>query len=413
MQRLYRNMGLVAGAGSIPFVASVSFMRASSGDSTLMLLSMSLPSRSLGFSREGDRYAASYAVRVELRQGGVVVRQIEAAEQVKVPTFRETSRADESIIWQQFVSLAPGRYTLAMNVKDASSIRASAEEVAIEVPRLAAGQLSTPVPVYEAIPRYSPDSLPRILARPRATVLFGQDTVLPIYLDVVGDEQPESVSVRLLGDSDVELWQRTVRLEPSGSGRSRTIVVPVSRMGIGINTLVVAAPTRADTARTRVLVSLGDDLPIASFDEMFAYLRYFASADRLSALRESGPTARPTAWATFLAQTDPIPATAEHEGLRDYFARIRTANVRFREDAPVPWQSDRGTAFVALGDPDNILDAGAIDPGTRVRQQVWEYRALRLQLMFSDQSGFGRWRLSPQSRADLDNAVRRRLSEKR
>ena len=45
-----------------------------------------------------------------------------------------------------------------------------------------------------------------------------------------------------------------------------------------MNSLVVTAAGRPDTARTRMLVSLGDDLPIASFDEMLNYLRYFATA---------------------------------------------------------------------------------------------------------------------------------------
>ena len=72
--------------------------------------------------------------------------------------------------------------------------------------------------------------------------------------------------------------------------------------------------------------------------------------------------------------------------------------------------SDRGTAYVGLGDPDNIYDSGMLDPTARVRQQVWEYREWRLQLVFLDQSGFGRWRLSPSGMSELQNAIRRRLA---
>ena len=75
------------------------------------------------------------------------------------------------------------------------------------------------------------------------------------------------------------------------------------------------------------------------------------------------------------------------------------------------WLSDRGVAFVGLGDPDNIYDAGLNDPNQRVRQQVWEYRELRLNLVFIDQTGFGRWRLSAQAMADLQSAIRRKLSQ--
>ena len=412
MQRLYRSMGLIAGTGAIPFVSSVSFLRAPTPDSTLTLIALSIPSRVLGFTRQGDRYAASYVARLEVRQGTSVVKLIEATEKVLVPTFRETSRSDESIIWQQFVKLAPGRYSLALSIKDEASIRNASEEVQLEVPRLAPDMLGSPLPVYEAIPRTTADSLPRILARPRATVVFGQDSLLPLYLDAVGSAAPASAHVRIVGEGDIRLFDADIDLPARGDGRSTTYGVPVARMGIGINTLLVSVPGRADTARARVLVSLGDDLPIASFEEMFTYLRYFTTPEKLRTLRDATPAQRPDAWAAFLKATDPIPGTSEHEGLRDYFGRIRVANIRFRDDGPVGWQSDRGIAFVALGDPDNIVDTGMTNPNARVRQQIWEYRELRVQIVFVDQTGFGRWRLSTQGRAELDNAIRRRMASR-
>jgi GWxTD domain-containing protein len=410
MQRLYRGMGLVAGTGAIPFVSSVSFLRSPRPDSTLVLVALSLPPRVLAFTREGDRYAAIYSVRMEVRRGAAIVRETDAKETVRVPTFRETSRTDESIIWQQYLRLAPGRYTMLLAVKDESGIRSASEEVAIEVPMLAPGTLGSPIAVYQAIPRTSIDSIPRLLARPRSTVTFGVDSILPVYVEAVGAEAPERVNTRLIGEGDQTLWESTVELAQRGDTRSTTLAVPVARMGVGLTTLAVVAPGRTDTVRTRILVSLGDDVPIASFSEMLGYLRYFSTPERLKTLRDATPANRAEAWAQFLKGTDPLPGTAEHEGLRDYFQRIRAANQRFRDDGQAGWLSDRGVAFVGLGDPDNIYDTGLNDPTARVRQQVWEYREWRLQLVFLDQGGFGRWRLSPSGMNDLQNAIRRRLA---
>ncbi|MBY0490203.1 MAG: GWxTD domain-containing protein [Gemmatimonadaceae bacterium] len=413
MQRLYRTMGLVAAGGAMPFVSSLSFLRTPSPDSTLMLVALSFPSRVLGFQREGERYAASYSVRVQLRQGNTVVRNIEATETVRVPTYRETARTDESVIWQQFVRVAPGRYSMSVAVKDEGSIRNAGEDVTIEVPRLPAGALGSPLPVYEAIARQTLDSLPRILARPRATVAFGADSLFPIYVDAPGADAPSAITVRVLGEGDIVSWQNRTDLPARGASRSATVPIPVRNMGIGINTIEISTVGRADTVRTRVLVSLGDDLPIASFEDMVSYLRYFTTADRLAPLRNATPAQRATAWTQFLKDTDPVPATPEHEGLRDYFGRIRTANLRYRDEGAQGWQTDRGITYVALGDPDNIIDTGLNDPNARVRQQIWEYRELRIQLVFMDQTGFGRWRLSNQQRAELDNAIRRKLAQQR
>ena len=48
------------------------------------------------------------------------------------------------IIWQQFLRLAPGRYSVALSIKDESSIRNASEEVQLEVPRLAPDMLGSP-----------------------------------------------------------------------------------------------------------------------------------------------------------------------------------------------------------------------------------------------------------------------------
>ena len=405
-------MGLITAAGQMPFVGSVSFLAGPTADTTLMLLAVSIPSSSLNFQRINEQYAANYAVRVEVRQGSAVVLQSDAKETVRVPTFKETARTDESVIWQQYMRLAPGEYSLTVGLKDENAIRNTAQEVAIVVPRVKVGELSSPIPVYEAISRSRLDSLPRLLARPRASVSFATDSLLPIYLEASGITSPATVSASLSAEGNTVVWRDTITLVPNGGSIvSRVLPIPVKKMGIGVVTLNLARAGSNDTTRTRLFVSLGEDLPIASFEEMLRYLKYFASAEQLRGIRDASAATRPQAWADFLRATDPVPATSENEGLRDYFNRIRTANVRFRDDAPIGWQSDRGTAFVGLGEPDNIFDAPLIDPMARSRQQVWEYTGdVRLRLVFVDNGGMGRFRLSSSGMNELEAAIRRKIS---
>jgi GWxTD domain-containing protein len=175
--------------------------------------------------------------------------------------------------------------------------------------------------------------------------------------------------------------------------------------------LQVTQSDRPDTARTQLLVTLGEDLPVTSFDEMIRYLRFFAAEFKLERLERTTGAERAQAWRDFLKETDPVPNTVEHEGLTEYFARIRLANQRFRDDAQAGWLSDRGMAFVGLGEPDNIIEPMVTDMSQRNRQQIWEYRRWRLQLVFFDQTGLGRWRLSPSASVELAATIRRRLSE--
>ena len=88
--------------------------------------------------------------------------------------------------------------------------------------------------------------------------------------------------------------------------------------------------------------------------------------------------------------------------------------MRFRDDALIGWTSDRGIAYVGLGEPDQIFETQGMDMTTgRQRQQIWEYNQLdiRLRLVFLDNGGFGRFRLSSSQMTALETAIRRRLSQ--
>ena len=409
---LFRGMGLIAARGAIPFVARVAFLPDRTSDSTLVLIATSFAPRAIAFAREGEQYAGRYTARVDLRRGVTLVKRLEGLETVRVATFRETTRADESIIWQQYARVAPGEYTLNLGVRDEGSPRAAAEEVTLTVPALAPRTLGTPVPVYDVVPRSSPDSLPRLLARPRATVTFGVDSLVPVYVEVAGTRDATRIRAEVVGEGDAVLWRDSaVLLGRGGDLVSGVVQVPGADIGVGVVTLRVMQSDRPDTAATRLMVTLGDDLPVAGFDELVRYLRFFAPEARLEPLTTTTGAARAAAWNTFLRATDPNPGTPEHEGLRDYFARIRLANQRFRDDAQVGWLSDRGMAFVGLGDPDNVIEPVTQDMMQRNRQQVWVYSRWRIQLVFFDQTGLGRWRLSPSGAAELQSAIRRRLAE--
>jgi GWxTD domain-containing protein len=142
---------------------------------------------------------------------------------------------------------------------------------------------------------------------------------------------------------------------------------------------------------------------------MLDYLRYYVSAGRLEAMRNATVEERAELWSAFLRETDPVPQTTPHEGLRDYFGRISQANNSFREEGLPGWLTDRGRVLVALGQPDQVFEPTMSDMGQRGRTLLWEYREHRLQVVFIDQSGFGRWRMTISSDSEFESVVRRIL----
>ncbi len=409
---LYRRLGLLAEGGETPFVGSLSFVGGRSPDSTVMVLTVSMANRALHFGRDGDRYRATYNLGLEVKRGTEMVKEVNSKEQVRVLAFRETQRTDESVLFRQMLTLAPGAYDLRLTVRDDSVSRGSAIEATVGVPRFTDGTVSSPIAFYEASPRQERDSLPRFVATPRSTVVFGRDTLFPVYVEGYGSGPafPIRVSVQPEGGSGA-LWSDTLSLPRRGDLYSGTFNVPIAKLGVGVMSIGVSRAGSADTLRAPLFVAFGEDLPVATFNEMLDYLRYFVSASRLQALRDAAPDARAALWANFLRETDPVPQTPQHEGLRDYFARIAQANARFREDAAAGWLTDRGRAFVALGAPDQVIEPNLSDLNQRGRTQMWEYRQYRLQIIFVDQTGFGRWRMTISSETEFESVVRRVLPQ--
>jgi len=406
---LYRQAGFIAEAAPIAFVGSVRYL-AGPSDTTLVIIGFSMPNRALTFAREGDRYRAGYGTTADLRQGGSTIRHIEAHEVVRVVSFKETTRNDESVIFQQILSVPPGQYVLSLAVRDEGSSRAGSHEEILNVPRLSAGRLATPVSVYDVQPRSTIDSLPQLTVSPRSTATFGRDTNMIVYVEGygVGTRLPLRITAR--NPKGIVLWSDSLGLPQRGKLFSGTISVPISPLGIGVAMLTVSRRDTTDSSSVPVVVTFGDDLAIASFEEMLSYLRYFTTTQKLKSLRDTAPVFRAAAWTAFLRETDPILSTPEHEGLREYFNRIQQANERFREEGIAGWLTDRGMVYVTLGEPDQILEQTTNDVTQRGRAQIWEYRQYHAQLIFIDQTGFGRWRITASSDADFQSIVQRMRS---
>lgn len=405
VSRLYREAGLIVETTPVPFVGTTDAFATQSPDTTLVLVTLSLPNRALTFVHEGDHYRGAYDVMIDARRNGSSATRTQGRQTVRVASYRETSRGDESLIFQQYLRLPPDSYVFNLTVRDAESGRTTTRDAPVTVPRIGRAGASSAVAVYEAKPRPRRDTLPSLVPNPRGSAVFGQDTALFVYVERYGGTGPVQAEVRDARGNTV--WRDSLMLPTHDSLTSGTFALPISEIGPGVATFVSWRGLDSDTARTRLIVSFAEGLAITSFEDMVSYLRYFATPEQLQSLRDAPPAERGKAWIAFLRSTDPDPATPEHEALRDYFVRIEQANQRFREEGGPGWLTDRGRVFITLGDPDQIYDQGQNDIAQRGRVQIWEYTQYRVQLVFVDQTGFGRYRMTMTSELEFQSLARR------
>jgi GWxTD domain-containing protein len=407
---VYRSMGFLATGNPLPFVASVRYLRGPAPDSTLALFALSLANSAITFQRSGPEFVAEYRVEVIFRRdsGLVPVRHIARDELVRVRSFQETLRSDESVIFQQIVTLAPGPYSLSVMVRDRNGPAfARAERVDTAPDLWRRPGITEPIPIYEGAGRTTVAALPALLANPRATLPYGTDTIR-FYVEAYGLTGDRlRLVARVVDGDDRELWRDTVALRGDASLAATAIAVAPDRLPVGQAEIETSPAGGGDTTRARFLVSFSNQWVITNFDEMVSLLRYFDAQRWVDSLRKSAPADRPNLWRAFWKATDPVAITPENEALDDYFKRVQLANVRFADEGEPGWLTDRGEVFITLGEPDEILDMSSGMDRSGLRAIRWTYTSHRVVLYFQDQSGFNHFKLTPTSRSEFQRVLMR------
>jgi GWxTD domain-containing protein len=322
-----------------------------------------------------------------------------------VSAFSETQRADESVIFQQFVFLPPGEAVMTLVVRDRNSGGYSRDGRAIRVPRFEAPAVSSIVPFYRGKGRKDRGAKPDLLANPRATVPYGSDT-LSLYVETYGAPSDSALTLRAVDEAENEVWRSRPGLEGDTALRVAFAHLQPGALPIGKLRIEGFMAGVRDTVRAPLLVSFSDQFVVANFEGVLDLLRYFGAADAVREMRSAPDSLRPVLWRKFWKDTDPNPITPENEALQQYFARLQAANVRFREGTDPGWLTDRGEVFINLGEPDEVFDQSSDLQGQR-RLVRWSYTNERLVLDFVDDSGFGHFRLSSASRAEFQRVMAR------
>jgi GWxTD domain-containing protein len=402
----YRTAGMLVQSQPIPFVGSVHYFAGATADSTLALVAVSMANRSLMFTAEGTKGDhAAFTVGIVVRDSTRVVSHTEDQQTIAVQTFKETMRGDETIVFQRYIMVPPGAYQLALTITDRATNNASAVQASITVPTLAAGTLSSPTTVFSATARARRDTLPDVIANPRSTLVFGRDSVAPIYLEAYGLAAGSRMAISVENQDHSVLLTDTVTLTRQQPVAAAEFDLPMPRLGLGRRTLVAMVVGARDTLRSPLFITVGDGIGIVSFDELLSYLRYFATPERLQTLRTTPPAQRGAAWYAFWKETDPNPATADNEALLDYFDRIQSANRQFKEPGEPGWLTDRGKVYITLGEPDQVMGSNGKGLTPSGRSQFWAYSRHGIRLEFVDQTGYGRWRLTQRSEAEFEQVA--------
>ena len=383
----------------MPFVGTVAFA-AGPADSVIAVLGLSLENRAFAFQREGNSFVARYRVSISFKRDGAPPVDLAREELVRVATFQETQRADESVLFQQVLRMVPGTYKVTATVRDASSTSESSATAEYTAPRFGKATYSAPILTYQATGRGSLRDPLSLVLNPRGAVGYGSDTLLA-YVEGYGFAEATRVPFEVLDEQEHTIYSDSLRFRGGREVESQVVRLAPDSVSLGELRIVVGSkPERSASA----LVSFTQAWVVTNFDEMLDLLRYFGRDEEIAAMRRAPESERARLWRDFYEATDPNTATPENEALNQYFSRVNAANQRFKDEGIPGWRTDRGEVFITLGPPDESVES---TPGTSSRIIRWTYLTYRLEIYFQDETGFGRLRLTPGSRAEYERILSR------
>jgi GWxTD domain-containing protein len=397
--QFYQRLGRLAAGDPMPFVGTVAFA-AGPADSVIAVTGLSLENRAFAFQREGNSFVARYRASLSFKREGAPPVDLAREELVRVATFQETQRADESVLFQQVLRIVPGTYKVTATVRDASSTSESSATAEFTAPQFGKATYSAPILTYQATGRGNLADPVSLVLNPRGAVGYGSDTLLA-YVEGYSFTEPTKVPFAVLDELEDTIYRDSLRFRGGREVESQVVRLAPDSVSLGELRIVVGSqPERSASA----LVSFTQAWVVTNFEEMLDLLRYFGHDEEIAAMRRAPASERARLWRGFYEATDPNNGTPENEELNQYFSRVNAANQRFKDEGVPGWRTDRGEVFITLGPPDESVES---TPGTSSRIIRWTYLTHRLEVYFQDETGFGRLRLTPGSRAEYERILSR------
>jgi GWxTD domain-containing protein len=324
-------------------------------------------------------------------------------------------------------AVAPGTYTVSVEVTDSLSGRQLVNGIAVEgyagrpdasdlilarSMRLAGAADSVPGPgeIRKGNTLLSPAALLRLTPlEPEAYY------VLEAYND--GTEESGTMAVEVLDDAGKAMFQTPktpVKVAASGGmlkGRLNLEGLPPGGyqlkvlLQLGTRAVDRSAPmTMAglDTTLQREVARIGVErasdegyfkyMSSEGLDSAFAPLYYLATPSELKVWNKSLSDDGKRRYLTeFWQARDPSAGTATNEARDQFYAAIAFANKEFRERSVPGWKTDRGRIFAKYGVAPSVLRRAQIQRAPPY--EVWNYPEIGFWYIFADRTGVGQWRL--------------------
>ncbi len=362
-----------------------------------------VPYEALHFTKNDEVFQSRYELSINVYDSlETLVVDKWWTEKVETREYKQSISPVKSNLSQRTFMLTPGKYFVAVQIKDTETDKVTRMKRKIDVRDYYAPKFS--VSDIILVNSLEFDSGKAIMYPNISGNIGGARDSFYIYFEAYNAIGAESAHVGVMihnvkGDI-VQKDSFMQVLEPKK--KSCFFQIPTSRLIAGDYLIEVKAepkllngaenPERISSTATRKFIVRLRGLPVSivNLDLAIDQLQYILDRDKLEEIRKAPPERKTEMFRDFWKKKDPTPTTEKNELMDEYYGRIQYANQNFGHYID-GWKTDMGMVYVIFGSPSNIerhpfeLDSKPYE--------IWTYYDLGREFIFVDMGGFGDYRL--------------------
>lgn len=358
-----------------------------------------VPYDAVQFIKTGEGFEAAYTITVSIfdeNKKNLITEKI-WNEKITAYSFEQTTSKDNFNLGQRSFEIDPGIYFIKTSMLDKDSKNEYSSENNVSVKNFN----STP-------------SISDLMLIAKKTVVEGNTKIIPnVSRIIVSDHDGLSEFFEVYSDSIVKLnldyeviddkenvvQKSTQEIEVKPGSNQVFNQLDSLKLNIGNYSLKVSLLNSEGNlidSSKKSFISRWFGVPktVTNLDKSVDQLIYIASPEDLEHIKEAQDRLeKAKRFIAFWKKYDSNPADEYNPVFNEYYSRVAYADENFTTYSLEGWRSDRGMVLIILGIPDNI-DRHPFEYYAKP-YEIWQYYNLNRSFLFVDNSGFGDYRLSP------------------
>ena len=381
---------------SISFSVDVGGFKSAVPNKTRMDFFVQVPYSSIQFVKKDDGFYANYNITLTFIDEGKtnIIFERNWKERVKTTDFEQTLSVENFNLSYKTYDLNPGKYFVKCIVEDSDSRTASSKEIPLVVKQISD---SLGVSDLMLVSEFVKDSAGEKIIPNVTSSVTNRSTSVPLYFEIYSDKTREiniEYSLDDLKKNTSFKQMEHVTVKPGTNLIKHTI----NNLSFSVGEYILNAVIKDND--WKIITSVGKKIfskihgvpsAITDFDKAVEQIVYISSPDELNFIKDSkNYDEKLERFLGFWDKKKPNPKTDDNPILYEYFRRVDYANKHFK-GLTEGWRSDMGMVFITLGPPSSV-ERHPLDSNIKP-YEIWDYYELNRTFVFSDQTGFGDYRL--------------------